>query len=152
MIVLPPSEGKARPISPRPVDLDTLFAPQLRAARRTVATALGALGTGEEACRQLKLGPKSADQVQWNTDLSWGAPAADIYTGVLYQAAHLSPATRAVVIFSALYGVLRPCDVIAPYRLPASARLPGLGAIGRWWKPHLAAVLDAQADAAGMVI
>lgn len=152
MILLPPSEGKTPPASPQPVDLQALFAPQLTRERETVATALTQLGSDAAACKVLGLGPKSAADARWNLHLHAGAPAATIYTGVLYQAAKLTGQERDVLIFSGLYGAVRPGDVIAPYRLPAKAKLPPLGDVARWWKPRLKEALDEAAARAGVIV
>lgn len=152
LILLPPSEGKTAPSSARPVDLNALWHPELGRARETVATALSQLGADEHACQVLGLGPKSAADAKWNLDLRRGGPASEIYTGVLYQAAGLTGREADVLIFSGLYGAVRPGDVIAPYRLAANTKLPPLGDMSRWWRPHLAQALGAAAAEAGVIV
>ncbi len=78
------------------------------------------------------------------------APAAEVYTGVLYQHLDLGTLTprareRAadrVLIASALWGVVRLEDRIPAYRLSMGAKLPALRAtLAATWKPVLSAAL-----------
>jgi uncharacterized protein len=80
------------------------------------------------------------------------APAAEVYSGVLFQhldLATLSPAglVRAreqVLVASALWGVVALEDRIPAYRLSIGARLPALrssSGLAAWWRPALAAAL-----------
>jgi hypothetical protein len=79
-------------------------------------------------------------------------PAIDRYTGVLYDALDYSslPAKvrrgvdRQVVVFSGLWGLVRPTDPIPDYKLKMGASLPGLGKPARFWKPLIS---DTMADA-----
>ena len=68
------------------------------------------------------------------------APAADVYSGVLYDALGLPDlrerdpeayrrAHESVLVFSALWGVLRPGDRIPHYRCSAGVKLPGVGSV-----------------------
>jgi uncharacterized protein len=134
-ILLPPSEGKAEPGGGEPVDLDSLaFAAELRKRRQKLLRAVDP---------KLRKAP--------------AAPAAEIYTGVLYQRldlAELSAAARRraakrVLIASALWGFVRPTDRIPHYRLPPSTKLDGIGPLAAWWRPALAA---AMADEPGETI
>ena len=69
------------------------------------------------------------------------APAGEIYTGVLYDALDWSTLTAAqrkragsrVAIASALFGLLRPTDVIPAYRLSADTTLPAIGTLRSAW-------------------
>jgi cytoplasmic iron level regulating protein YaaA (DUF328/UPF0246 family) len=126
-ILLPPSEGKAEPEGGGPVDLDSLvFAAELRKQRQTLLRAVD---------------PKLRK--------AHAAPAAEIYSGVLYQRldlAGLSPAARRraakrVLIASALWGFVRPTDRIPHYRLPPSTKLDGIGPLAAWWRPSLAVAM-----------
>jgi len=99
LILLPPSEGKNQPISKARVNLDKLvFAKELIAIRGRLLT------------KTLASAP--------------AAKAMSVYIGVLYQALDwnsLSPAARArgeksVLIISAIFGVLRPSDLIPNYK------------------------------------
>jgi len=130
-ILLPPSEGKAEPGSGDPVDLDSLvFAKELGKNRRALIAAVGP---------KLRKAP--------------AAPAAEIYTGVLYQRLDLADLTatarrraaRRVLIASALWGFVRPGDRIPHYKLPPSAKLDGIGPLAAWWRPSLAAAVPDEA-------
>lgn len=162
IIALPPSEGKTAPesASARPAPLDRLTFPELTEARAKIGQALADLGTGAAAQNVLKVGPKAAPELAWNlahgagVSPDDGAAAHAVYTGVLFAAAELpGPASPCPVwIFSGRYGVVQPGDVIAPYRLPAAAKLPEIGPVATWWKPRLAPVLDTAACAHSLVL
>jgi cytoplasmic iron level regulating protein YaaA (DUF328/UPF0246 family) len=126
-ILLPPSEGKAEPEGGEPVDLDSLvFAEKLGKQRQKLLRAVDP---------KLRKAP--------------AAPAAEVYTGVLYQRLDLSELTAAarrraakrVLIASALWGFVRPTDRIPYYRLPPSTKLDGIGPISTWWRPPLASAM-----------
>lgn len=99
LILLPPSEGKNQPISNANVNLAKLVFPQeLHAIRNRLLT------------KSLVTAPT--------------AQAMDVYTGVLYQALDwnsLSSAAKArgeksILITSAIFGLLRPSDLIPNYK------------------------------------
>ncbi|HMC49116.1 MAG TPA: peroxide stress protein YaaA [Solirubrobacterales bacterium] len=122
-ILLPPSEGKAEPEGGEPVDLDSLaFAEELRKQRQKLLRAVDP---------KLRKAP--------------AAPAAEVYTGVLYQrldlaglsAAARRRAAKRVLIATALWGFVRPTDRIPCYRLPPSTKLDGIGPLAAWWRPAL---------------
>jgi uncharacterized protein len=126
-ILLPPSEGKAEPGGGEPVDLDSLvFAAELRKQRRKLLRAVDP-----------KLSKAPA------------APAAEVYTGVLYQRLDLSGlsaaarrrAAKRVLIASALWGFVRPTDRIPCYRLPPSTKPDSIGPLAAWWRPALVAAM-----------
>lgn len=134
-ILLPPSEGKAEPEGGEPVDLESLvFAAELGKQRRKLLRA---------ANPKLRKAP--------------AAPAAEVYTGVLYQRLGLAGLTAAarrraakrVLIASALWGFVRPTDRIPCYRLPPSTKLDGIGPLAAWWRPSL---VKAMPDEAGETI
>jgi cytoplasmic iron level regulating protein YaaA (DUF328/UPF0246 family) len=123
LVLLPPSEGKAEPEGGDPVDLGSLaFAAELGERRDQV---LDAFDPG------LRKAP--------------AAPAADVYTGVLFQRLELPglpvKARRQVLIFSALWGVVRPDDRIPFYKLPPKTKLAGIGAPAAFWRPALTQAL-----------
>src|SRR6187200_2692860 len=108
LVLLPPSEGKAEPEAGDVLDLGSLaFASELGERREQV---LDAFDPG------LRNAP--------------AAPAADVYTGVLFQRLGLpevpAKARRRVLIFSALWGVVRPDDRIPFYKLPPKTKLKGV--------------------------
>ncbi len=146
LILLPPSEGKARPRHGKRLDLGT---GPLVDARAEVLDALMALCRGPEAdaVRTLGIGDGQVDEVRRNALLPElpTAPAERIYTGVLYDALGLTTldasahrrALSRVATVSSLYGVVRPGERIAPYRLGGGVSLPGLGGVAAHWRSHL---------------
>ena len=85
-ILLPPSEGKAAPEGGEPVDLDSLaFAAELGEQRRALLDALErceARPRGAEALAVRGGGRVAVDA----RCAAPAAPAAEVYTGVLYDA------------------------------------------------------------------
>ncbi|WP_026876896.1 peroxide stress protein YaaA [Jiangella gansuensis] len=157
LILLPPSEGKAAPASGSPVDLDALSFPELTGERVDLLAALVRLCRTDPAtaASALGLGPQQADEVARNAELAQApaAPAREVYTGVLYEALGLrslrgATARRAdasLLITSGLWGLLRPSDVIAAYRLGGGVSLPGTGPLAAYWRRPLAKSLPATA-------
>jgi uncharacterized protein len=134
-ILLPPSEGKAKPEGGEPVDLDLLvFAGELSEKRKKL------IGVFDPTLLKAP-----------------AAPAAEVYTGVLYQRLDLAGLTAAarrraakrMLIASALWGFVRLEDRIPYYRLPPSTKLDGFGPLAAWWREALAA---AMLDSAGETI
>ena len=152
LILLPPSESKHAPGRGRPVDLGSLTYPDLAGARRQVLDALVAASKRADATDVLGVGASVADQVAANVDLRQAptAPAAEVYRGVLYEAAGLATAAgtarrranKHVRIISALWGVLGPADRIPAYRLSMGAALPPVAPLGSFWAGHLQPVMD----------
>lgn len=127
-ILLPPSEGKAKPEGGKPVDLDSLaFADELSEKREEL------IGAFEAALLEAP-----------------AAPAAEVYSGVLYARLDLvglsatarRRAAKRVLIASALWGFVRPEDRIPYYRLPPSTKLDGIGLLSAWWRPALVAAMS----------
>lgn len=154
LILLPPSEGKSAALDGPPVDLEGLSFPSLARPRTAVLDALIRMCRTDVnvAAATLGLGPTQRGEVGANARLRREpcAPAIDVYTGVLYEAldyATLTPAARRradeqVAIASALWGLVRPRDLIPSYRLSAGTTLPGLGTVASAWKEPLSAVLE----------
>ncbi len=127
LILLPPSEGKAEPEGGEPLDLASLaFADELRERREAILDALD---------------PTLCEAPT--------APAAEVYTGVLYQRLDLAAlpaaarrrAAEHVLIASSLWGFVRLEDRIPYYRFSAKARLDGVGPPSAWWRPALASTM-----------
>jgi cytoplasmic iron level regulating protein YaaA (DUF328/UPF0246 family) len=93
LLLLPPSEGKTpAPDDGAPVDLPALSgAEALTTQRRAVLAALAAASARADAHDVLGVGASLAPEVARNTrlDAEPAAPAAHVYTGVLYAAARL---------------------------------------------------------------
>ena len=167
LILLPPSEGKTAPATGAPADPADLWLPKLAPARRRVLSKLVAL-TRRTSARGIAdslavLGLSPAQQGEIARDAALvtapAAPAAQVYTGVLYEAldpAGLAPTARAwlderAVVFSGLWGVLRLGDRIPAYRCSVGVTLPGLGGLTAYWKKALGPALD-RAAADGPVL
>lgn len=97
---------------------------------------------------ELKLGPKNAqrlfDAVYEFPHRLQGFRAIDAFTGVVFQALEAtslgSEASQRmedkVRIISSLYGILRPSDLIQPYRFDFGMKLaPGSTALSTYWNP-----------------
>jgi len=156
LILLPPSEGKFSPAAGAPVDLGSLaFATELGERRARLLDALERLGTvaTARALKQLDLSKGQVGEIAVDAVLRTAptAPAAEIYTGVLYDHLRLpelpARARRRVLIASALWGVVRPEDRIPCYRFSAKARVARIGAPASYWRQALAAAIpDEEGD------
>ncbi|MFD7890124.1 YaaA family protein, partial [Streptomyces albidoflavus] len=81
------------------------------------------------------------------------------HTGVLYDALGLATldeaaarrAERSLLVFSGLWGAVRPGDAIPSYRCSMGVKLPGLGALGAHWRTAMAEVLPGVAGS-GLVL
>jgi len=158
LILLPPSEGKAPPADGDPVALGSLaYADELGGRRAALLDALEGLTDvpRDQALAALGISARQAGEIVVDAELrdAPAAPAASVYTGVLYDRLRLpelpARAQMRVLIASALWGVVRPADPIPYYRFSAKARLDGIGAPAAWWRPALAAALP---DRAGELI
>jgi uncharacterized protein len=162
LILLPPSEGKTPAATGDPVDPAELWLPELTAARKRVLTRLVALckrtsaRSVAESLRTLGLTEGQRGEVTRNGGLptASAAPAAEVYTGVLYEALDattLPPAARAwldetAVVFSGLWGVVRLADRIPAYRCSIGSTLAvPVGGLTAYWKRALKAPLDRAA-------
>jgi hypothetical protein len=150
LILLPPSEGKTAPETGPPVDFEALAcAGELTESRRKLLEALAGLAELplDRAVSMLAVSKGQAAEVAVDAELrsAPAAPAAQIYTGVLYDRLRLPDlpkrAQGRVLIASALWGVLRPADRIPYYRFSAKARLDGIGGLAAFWRPALAEAL-----------
>jgi hypothetical protein len=130
IVLLAPSQSKSAPAGP-PVDLAALAHPELTERR-------------ESLVRRVDRGLLDAP----------AGPAAEVYTGVLYQRLDLASLTPAaarrarerLLVASALWGVLGLEDRIPAYRLAMGDRVPRMrGGLAAWWRPALAAALPADA-------
>ena len=83
LIWLPPSEGKNAPERGPALSLKSLSRPSLTAARRAVADALVALGSGPQAAATLKVGARIDLSVNEVLASAPCAPASSLFTGCL---------------------------------------------------------------------
>lgn len=105
----------------------------------------------------MKISPQKAADVAtlfklWSADPKRQIPAIDAFVGDIYsglQSAEWSPRDRAyahkhLLILSGLYGALRACDGIMPYRLEMAYKLPGSESLYSFWGDRIAALLPAS--------
>ena len=147
LILLPPSEGKSFPTTGSPVALSSLSHPELSDTRRRVGDALIRVSKTRGAIAALGVGASLGDEVQHNITLwqNMSAPAATVYTGVLYDAAQAASwdarmqarAHERVRIVSALWGAISPLDKIPAYRLSMTMSMPRLGPLTSLWRRTL---------------
>lgn len=163
LIILPPSETKRPPPEDgSPVDLERLSFPELNPMRERVLEALIATSASPDAFRRLHVKPTMAAEVARNTWLPEvpTRPVAETYSGPLHtglDAPTLSPASRAraeqaVVVTSALWGLLRLGDQIPAYRLYLFGRLAGMTRLDAEWRPVLSPVLTRVGKEAGLIL
>jgi cytoplasmic iron level regulating protein YaaA (DUF328/UPF0246 family) len=162
LILLPPSEGKTAATSGEPVDHAQLWLPRLTTARKRVASKLVGLSRRtsaravKESLQVLGLSEGQRGELDRNAVLheAPAAPAADVYTGVLYEALDansLDGDARAwlddtAVVFSGLWGVVRLADRIPAYRCSVGVTLPApVGGLTAYWKKVLKPALDPAA-------
>lgn len=161
LILLPPSETKATRARGAALRPTTLSSPSLIDARGAVATALRQVSSRPDAPAALKVSPNLGDEISRNLRLDTAPtlPARELYTGVLYDALDLVSldagarrrASSRLAVVSALYGVVRMTDRVAPYRLSMGVSLPGVGPLASFWRPHLEPVLTQMAGK-GLII
>jgi uncharacterized protein len=163
LILLPPSEGKSAPAPGRTLDLDRLSFPDLTGPRARMLDELATLCSGDpgKAAEVLGVGRTQHGEVARNTALCDAptAPAARVYTGVLYAALQhdtlrgpaLRRVNRWVAVQSALFGLVRLGDRIPAYRLSGDVTLPGVGKVSSTWREHMGAVV-ARAAGSGLVL
>lgn len=133
--------------------------PLFQAQANEIAAELARMDVSELA-RQLDCSPALALE-NWRRYQAFPAagrlPALLAYNGQAYkhlQAASLSPEAldwgqQHVWVTCFLYGLLRPLDGIAPYRMEHTARLPQCGGkqIGHYWRDRLTDYLIGQVRA-----
>ncbi|CAM5228553.1 peroxide stress protein YaaA [Streptomyces avidinii] len=163
LVLLPPSEGKAAGGSGAPLKPETLSLPGLAPARAAVLEELVELCAADETKAREILGLSEGlrGEVAKNVELrtAGARPAGEIYTGVLYDAlglADLPAAARALaqdalLVFSGLWGAVRITDAIPSYRCSMGVKLPGLGALGAYWRGPMEEVMP-EAAGDGLVL
>ncbi|MGX1759123.1 peroxide stress protein YaaA [Streptomyces lydicus] len=163
LVLLPPSEGKAAGAAGAPLDAGALSLPALTDAREAVLEELVGLCAADEAKAQEVLGLSDGlkGEIAKNAGLRTAGtrPAGEIYTGVLYDALGLASldaaarkrAERSLLVFSGLWGAVRINDRIPSYRCSMGVKLPGLGALGAYWRAPMAEVMP-EAAGDGLVL
>lgn len=161
-ILLPPAEGKnpgGNPFAPDMFDYRSSstfnYFSDLNPERRQLITQLQAIietGEGLEALFGVK-GDALAEAIEANNNV-FNAPlmsALDRYSpGVMYKAMDFAGlptgAQRRLlenaIIFSGLFGLLRPDDLIPNYKLRMDASLPEIGKVSKYWRTHISDLLN----------
>jgi cytoplasmic iron level regulating protein YaaA (DUF328/UPF0246 family) len=157
LILLPPSEGKTAPARGPSLSMKSVDFAEFNPVRERILDALIKVSKGPRSRARTILGVSERldHEIDRNVEARQApcAPAGEIYTGVLYDALEWSTLTAAqrkragsrVAIASALFGLLRPTDVIPAYRLSADTTLPTIGTLRSAWS---AIVPDAIRNAA----
>ena len=104
----------------------------------------------------MKVSEKKAHEVmtmlrEWSIDSSRQVPAVDAFVGDIYSGLQIQTwsdddrlyAHRHLLILSGLYGGVRACDGIAPYRLEMGYKLPDGRSMYALWGDTLASLLPA---------
>lgn len=163
LVLLPPSEGKAASGRGAPLKPESLSLPGLAGARAAVLDELVELCAAdqEKAREVLGLSEGLRGEIAKNVELRTAGtrPAGEIYTGVLYDALDLASldaaarrrAGKSLLVFSGLWGAVRVGDRIPSYRCSMGVKLPGLGALGAYWRDPMAQVMP-EAAGEGLVL
>ncbi|MFF4183882.1 peroxide stress protein YaaA [Streptomyces sp. NPDC001691] len=163
LVLLPPSEGKAASGRGAPLKAESLSLPGLAPARAAVLDELVELcAADEEKAREvLGLSEGLRGEVAKNVELRTAGtrPAGEIYTGVLYDALDLASldaaakrrAAKSLLVFSGLWGAVHTGDRIPSYRCSMGVKLPGLGALGPYWRGVMDPVMT-EAAGKGLVL
>ncbi|MER5562958.1 MULTISPECIES: peroxide stress protein YaaA [unclassified Streptomyces] len=163
LVLLPPSEGKAASGRGVPLKAESLSLPGLAEARAAVLDELVELCAGDEekAREVLGLSEGLRGEVAKNVELRTAGtrPAGEIYTGVLYDALDLASldtaakrrAAKSLLVFSGLWGAVHTGDRIPSYRCSMGVKLPGLGALGAYWRGVMDPVMT-EAAGTGLVL
>lgn len=163
-ILLPSAEGKAsggNPLAPDMFDYRSSntfnFFSELNIERRKLIDALQSEMTeASEADLEALLGVKGenlAKAREANLEVYSGSlmAAIDRYSpGVMYKATEFTTlptgAQRRLlengIIFSGLFGLLRPDDLIPNYKLKMGATVPGIGKVSAYWREPLSEYLN----------
>ena len=162
VILLPPSQGKhpgGNPFAPDMFDYRASstfnYFSELNPDRRELIAALHRTMEDEQDLESLfGVEGKLLDEViQVNREVLQGPlmSALDRYsTGVMYQAMDFAGlptgAQRRLlengIIFSGMFGLLRPDDLIPNYCLRMDASVPGIGSLTEFWRARMSGVLN----------
>lgn len=167
IILLPPSEAKqagGNPFAPDMFDYRTSntfnYFNELNPQRRKLINHLQEVIREDEADLEAIFGVKDAaleEAVNANLGI-YDAPlmsALDRYSpGVMFKAMDFAGlptgAQRRLlengIIFSGIFGLLRPDDLIPDYKLRMDASLPEIGRVTSHWKPHISPVLNKRVE------
>jgi cytoplasmic iron level regulating protein YaaA (DUF328/UPF0246 family) len=154
LVLLPPSETKAVGTDGPPLDLDLLSFPRLTTVRRKLVTRLAGLAKRQKTALAKALGLSAAQRHELDKNAGLLSaptlPALQLYTGIVYDNLGYPTLTgvarrradESLVVASALFGLLRPADLVPSYRLSGATVLPGTGGLAALWRPVLEPVLQ----------
>lgn len=135
-----------------------LHPPQLLEKTKKLAAYLQSLSAAQLA-KVMKISPALAQKTKtiftnWTAEPSPQSPAIDSFIGDIYsglQTPTLTPTDREYAdqhlrILSGLYGILRPLDNIAPYRLEMGCKLPDqpFNNLYKYWDNSVAQTIPAN--------
>ena len=153
LILLPPSEGKASGGVDPILDLGKLSFPEFEKQRLLMIKALANLSSKPRVA-QKTLGVKGAALEKAREDNaavseSHTMPAIERYTGVMYDFIDYQSLNEEAkscfgantIIFSGLFGMVRPFDLIPNYKLKMGARIRLKKACSAIWKPLITSEL-----------
>jgi uncharacterized protein len=167
VILLPPAEGKqpgGNPFAPDMFDYRTSntfnYFNELNPQRRKLINKLQSTIRDGEVDLENLFGVKGdtlEEAVQANLEIFKGALMAtlDRYSpGVMFKSMDFgglpTGAQRRLlengIIFSGVFGMLRPDDLIPNYRLKMDASLPEIGKVSQYWKPYLSPILNRRIE------
>lgn len=108
---------------------------------------------------RMKVSEKKAHEVkqlfdEWSADPSAQTPAIDAFVGDIYSGLQVQAwsdedrayAHRHLLILSGLYGGLRACDGVMPYRLEMGYKLPDGRNMYQFWGDLIASLLSPETD------
>lgn len=157
LILIPPSEGKA-PGGTGPAWAPATMAVDLDDRRERVMAALRSAMRRNAAERGRMLGVKgdalaAATEANRHVATSPTMPAADRFTGVLYDALDLAGlpaaarrrADTSLLVLSAVFGLVTPSDPIPDHKLKMSVPLGSLGKLSTWWRDPLSDAISERA-------
>lgn len=126
-------------------------------AAKLVETLMGA--PTDEIQRIMKISPAKANDVNrmfdnWTDEFSRQVPAIDAFIGDIYSGLQVQEwsdddrryAHKHLLILSGLYGALRACDGILPYRLEMGYKLSDGTSMYEFWGERIAALLPVSTD------
>lgn len=90
----------------------------------------------------------------WSSDAAMQVPAIDAFIGDIYSGLQVQTwsdedrayAHRHLLILSGLYGGLRACDGVMPYRLEMGYKMPDGRSLYQFWGDAIASLLPTDAD------
>lgn len=128
-------------------------------AQATQLASMWQQASPQQLATLMKLSPSKAATVQqlfaqWHSGTTGTVPAIDAFIGDIYSGLQVhtwQPSDREyahqhLLILSGLYGALRACDGVLPYRLEMGYKLPSGASMYSFWGTTIATALPAGAD------